>query len=297
MRRIKTMPKSIVLLLASILVLLPVSMAEKTDASPSDLELTVYPEMPTTADLVEVRVGGGEELPRQALRVVDSATFFAREQQAPTQATYALGALAPDSYQFLLFRIIPGSFFCTHELLGQVRFTVRHAAQAGSGRLVLLVALADREAASALVEQENPQSSWIFEDLAEVKLLPGLEETYLRFLQANPEVADVDFNSVATIPECPLPLSPAIAPGSLLVIFHEGVGSAVAEELIRRLPPELEDFQASSFEALRPYKRRGLVLAKVEARVPPDWEALFLQRYLRRPEVLDGWVLPPRQAQ
>lgn len=251
-------------------------------SQPPQLGLTVHPAKPTTADLVEVRVGGGGVKPEQALRVTGANAFFVEVLEVPARATYTLGALAPGEYTFSLFQRVPSTPFCSHELLGEVRFIVRSIAPEGSGRLALLLTGVDRGGAQALVEEENPQVSWPFGGTALIQFIPGLETTYRQLLLEEEKVKAVELNSVGSIPECPPPLGPAFAPGSLLVSFQEGLSRPQAEALLRQLPPQLEAFQ--------PIIWNLLVFAKV--RVPQGWERLFLRRYLRRPEVLYGWVLP-----
>lgn len=258
------------------------------DREATSLRLAISPEVPTSADLVEVRLGGGSETSEQALRATGTNTFFAEVLEVPEQATYTLGALAPGEYSFMLFRQVPGTPSCSHELLGELNFSVQPAAPEGSGRLTLLLRGVTRQGARALVEQENPRVSWLFGNLAVLHFIPGLESSYQELLLEQPEVDFVELNSVGFIPECPPPLGSAFAPGSLLVSFQEGIGRTQAEALLRRLPPQLIAFQALELSLMEPP-------TLMEVSVPRGWERLFLRRYSRYPRVIIGWVIPPRE--
>jgi hypothetical protein len=256
---------------------------------PSALNLRLFPEAPTTEDFVEVQLGGGGPA-QPALRASGSNSFYISAAEPPTQATYTLGVLAPGDYTFSLFRTVPGALFCTHELRGRIEFTVRPALPSGSGRLILLLDLDSREAAQSLIERENPQTRWLFDTWVQLLFLPGLEAAYAQELRGRPEVAAFQLNSVGFLPECPPPLGAAFAPGSLLVKFREGIGRSQGEEFLRRLPPELRDFQLLPRGGSQWAQWPERALAQVQ--VPSGWEALFLQRYLRYPQVLAGWVVP-----
>ena len=255
----------------------------------ASLEPALFPEAPTSADMVEVRIGEGSEDPEQALRVAGSNEFFVEVIEVPAQATYTLGALAPGEYTFSLFQQIPGTLFCSHELLGELSFTVKPAPRMGSGLVFLVLKGVNRSEAEVLVEGENPQVSWLFGEVAVLQLIPGLEASYRQLLRGRPEVEAVELNSVGFIPECPPPLGPAVAPGSLLVSFQEGIERKQAEALLRQLPPQLEAFWQLPLLIWHP-------LAFTKVRVPQGWEHLFLRRYLELPEVLYGWVFAPRRA-
>lgn len=257
-----------------------------------ELSLSLSPEEPTSADIVEVRIGKGSEVPEQALRVVGERAFFVEVLEVPTDTTYLLGALEPGRYTFSLFQRIPGTPFCSHKLLEELHFTVQPATPRGSGRLVLFLELemggggADRVrvAARALVEEEGPQFRWLFGNVAVVHFTPGLEASYQELLRESPEVEAAKLNLIGFIPECPLPLGPAFAPGTLLVSFREGIEQKQAEALLRQLPPRLEAFQ--------PLGEPAIPLGLARVRVPSGWELLFLQQYLQRPEVVAGWAIP-----
>jgi hypothetical protein len=263
------------------------AVAESQTAS---LELAVSPAAPTSADIVEIHWGGGSGTPEQALRVAGSNQFFIEVLEAPTQATYILGALAPGVYTFSLFRQLPGVPSCRHELLGELHFTVKPAGQTGSGLLVLWLRGLDREGARALVEREGPQVDWLLERTAVLHLIPGLEESYRQLLQGRPEVEAVELNSIGFIPECPPPLGPAIAPGAVLVSFREGIERAQAEGLLGRLPPEIEAFRGVSLLSWE------MPFASARVGVPQGWEQLFLRRYQRYPEVFHGRVVAPSSS-
>lgn len=258
-------------------------------AQPDTLKLTVVPVVPTTGHIVAVQVGRGGSA-QQALRAANPATFYAITEGAPEDSVYTLGALRAGTYTFSLFRIVARAPVCTYELRGSVQFAVQPASPSGSGRIVLIVRSARREEAQALIEAENPQLRWLFDRWAELALLPGLEESYTQLLQERPGIDSIGFNSVASPPECPPPLGAAFVPGSLLVKFQEGFSQAHAEDLVRRLPPELTDFQMLPQDG-----SLGRESALVEIRVPVGWEKLFLHRYSRYPQVLSGWVVPARE--
>lgn len=255
-------------------------------AQPATLKLTVVPPTPTTGHVVAVRVGMGG-LAQQALRVSTQAMFYAVTEKSQEDAVYTLGALRAGTYTFSLYRISTRAPVCSYELGGSIQFTVQAATPSGSGRIVLIIRAARREEAQALVEAENPRLRWLFDHWSELALLPGLEESYAQLLRERPEAENVSFNSLAFPPECPPPLGAAFAPGSLLVKFRENSTHVQAEELVRRLPPELTDFQVLPHDG-----GLGRESALVEVRVPAGWEALFLYRYLRHPQVLAGWVVP-----
>lgn len=259
--------------------------------SPDNPALVVFPQRPTVADLIEVRFHGGGE-PRRAWRVSGANAFFVEELDLPARATYALGALAPGEYTFSLFHQVPGERGCRHERVAEVRFTV-HPPQApvGFGQLLLFVEPSNPQQQKALIERENPASQWLFGSSAVLNVIPGLEETYLGALEDRPEVAFLELNAVGFIPECPPPLNPAVAPGSLLVTFKEDVPRPQAEALMQRLPPEWVRSLSSTVFA---QDKGETPFDIVWVQVPQGWEALFLQRYERYPEVRCGFI--PKRA-
>jgi len=253
----------------------------------SSLGLTIFPKVPTSADIVEIRLNGGGE-PKQALRATGTNIFFAEVLKIPERVTYTLGALAPGEYSFMLFLRVSDTSSCSHKLLSELSFEVQPAVPEGSGQVMLLVQGLTREGTHRLVEQEAPKMRWLFNNLAVLYLIPGLETSYRKLLHERPEIDLVELNSIGFIPECPPPLGPSFVPGSLLVSFKEGINRGQAEALVYRLPPQLEAFRALDLSVDAP------ALAKVS--VPQNWEGLLLRRYLHHPEVIAGWVIPPRRV-
>jgi len=245
------------------------------------LKLSVFPARPTSADVVEIRVGGGGQT-RRALSAGSNA-FFVEGADLSQRATYTLGALTPGDYSFSLFQQQPGTPFCTHELKGKLDFTVSAVDAPSGSELILLLLAANEAQAQTLIARERPRAEWLFGNTVALSVIPGLERSYARLLRQNPLVKFVESNDVGFIPECPPPLGPAVALGSLLVSFKDGVARREAEASLNGLPPQLE-----GWESLLKFDQGAQSVKRSAAwvRVPADWEALFLGRYLRHQSVV-----------
>jgi hypothetical protein len=275
-------------------VLLFIIQAQLLDAqqAPSSLQLKLSLSSLTSADLVEVRVGNGNSsAPQQALRA-GASNFYATVTQAPSHATYTLGALAPGAYAFSLFRTVSSILSCTHELLGKVSFTVKAASNTGSSQIALTIPELAKGIAEELIERENPKVQWLFDNWAAVSFVPGLESAYSQLLRARPEVASIELNAIGFIPECPPPLGPAFAPGSIVVRFKDNISRAQAEAVVRQLAPQFVRFQAAPQSPLAKEVPRGVKLIQALVHVPSDWEALYVNRYKKYREVLEAEVIP-----
>lgn len=286
----------VVILLCFLMLLIITGQSQEPTSSISQpsLRLTVFPENPTSADSVEVRVGGGGAF-QQALLVTGSNAFFAEEVEPPQQATYVLGALTPGVYTFSLFRQVPGSLFCSHVLIAELTFTVVRPEGFSGSELILLLLASNENEVQSVVARERPKAEWLFGNLAVLSVVPGLEGRYASLLRQSPFVKSVESNAVGFIPECPPPLGSAVALGSLLVSFKDEVARSEAEAFMAGLPPKLEKWESLTKIGLDLQDQitiRPQMRSVAWVRVPAGWEALFLKRYLVQPEVLCGLIAP-----
>ena len=260
-------------------------------ASPTGL--TVFPKFPTSAGMVEIRVHGGDKQIVKALRVEGTTQFFAEVTEVPTKATYTLGVLPPGEYTFSLFQRTNDTPICTHKLIDQMNFIVKSGGETGSGRLLLLLEGPDQSEAEALLRKEQPHVNWLLGNMAVLRITPGLEGSYKDLLDDDPKIKCIELNQVGSIPECPPPLGPAVAPGALVISFRDGVTHSEAEESLSHLPPRVVDYQSVDKFSLGEGEKMEFSLVLME--VPQDWEAFFLERYLHFPGVSTGLIIGKRQ--
>ena len=259
----------------------------------SPMELTVFPECPTSAGVVEIRVHGGGKQTAKALRVDGTTQFFIEVTEVPTKAIYTLGVLPPGEYTFSLFQRPDDRSICTHKLIGQMSFTVKSGGGTGSGQLLLLLEGPDQSKARGLLQKEQPHVNWLLGNIVVLRIIPGLEESYKDLLGNDPRIKRIELNQVGSIPECPLPLGPAVVPGALVISFRNGVTHSEAEEALSHLPPRVVDYEP--VDKFSPGEGEKAELSVVLMDVPQSWEAFFLNRYLHFPGVATGFIVGKKQ--